>query len=245
MKNRKLILLNIFFCFCLTSFAQQKTNSENDQLFNYEKKDAIIFDFSNYNEYSLVSKYFNYSFRAVRAEEDDEINEKIIKSFNFDILSKNKEKGIVYFEDTFYYPSSLNFEDGSFAIKTLFSKNINYTFNYNKYGFYLFSFILRSNSSSDMLIPVSVKVRNNCIILKSRFNLYLYKSSLFVISNDKKAYNDPTFAFRGESDLIFRPTLAYNQLNKYAQIFEMRSMFKNQIIGTFQDIIRIKNQVKN
>ena len=96
-----------------------------------------------------------------------------------------------------------------------------------------------------MLIPVSVKVRNNCIILKSRFNLYLYKSSLFVISNDKKAYNDPTFAFRGESDLIFRPTLAYNQLNKYAQIFEMRSMFKNQIIGTFQDIIRIKNQVKN
>ena len=104
MKNRKLILLNIFFCFCLTSFAQQKTNSENDQLFNYEKKDAIIFDFSNYNEYSLVSKYFNYSFRAVRAEEDDEINEKIIKSFNFDILSKNKQKGIVYFEDTFYYP---------------------------------------------------------------------------------------------------------------------------------------------
>jgi hypothetical protein len=125
MKYRSLIFFNIFFCFCLTSFAQQKSSTENEQLFNYEKKDAIIFDFSNYNEYNLVSKYFNYSFRAARAEEDDEINEKIIKSFDFNILSKNKEKGIVYFEDTFYYPPSLNFEDGSFAIKTLFSKNIN------------------------------------------------------------------------------------------------------------------------
>jgi hypothetical protein len=240
MKNRILILFNIFFCFCLTCVAQQKSNTENDQLFNYEKKDAIIFDFSNYNEYNLVSKYFNYSFQAARAEEDDEINERIIKSFDFDILSKNKEKGVVYFEDTFYYPPSLNFEDGSFAIKTLFSKNINYTFNYNKYGFYLFNFIIRSYTSSDILIPISVKVRNNCIILKSRFNLYLYKSSLFLISNDKKPYNDPTFAFRGEVGLIFRPTLAYNQLNRYAQIFEMRSMFKDQILGIFQDIIKIK-----
>jgi len=240
MKNKRLILFTLFLCFCLNSFAQQKGSSESEQLFNYEKKDAIIFDFSNYNKYSLVSKYFNYSFKEARAEEDDAINEKIIKSFDFDILNKYKERGIVYFEDTFYYPPSLNFEDGSFAIKTLFSKNINYTFNYNKYGFYLFNFILRSSYSSDLLSPISVKIRNDCIILKSRFNLYLYKSNLFLISNDKKAYNDPTFAFRGDVGLVFRPSLAYYQLNKYAQIFEMRSMFKDQILGIYQDIIKIK-----
>ena len=89
MKNRILILFNLFFCFCLTCVAQQKSNTENDQLFNYEKKDAIIFDFSNYNEYNLVSKYFNYSFQAARAEEDDEINERIIKSQPSILLAKS------------------------------------------------------------------------------------------------------------------------------------------------------------
>ena len=242
----KLIYLTIFFLtFTVLSKSQEKSQS-NDILYRFERNDAIIFDYSNYDEYRLLNKHFGYEYKLPTAYEDDEFNKVLYKKINFNVLSKNNEEGIVYFEDTISFPSNFTFEDGNFLVKNFISKNIGGDYNYNKYGFYFLTFTIRNFFTSDILMPVSIKVRNNYLIIKSRFSLYLYKSNLFLFDSDIKPYNDPFFAYRGnventnDPNIQFRPNLAYEQLYKYSLILETRTRYKDYFKNFITDLKKIK-----
>jgi hypothetical protein len=242
----KLIYLTIFFLtFTILSKSQDKSQS-NDIIYRFERNDAIIFDYSNYDEYRLLNKHFDYEYKLPTTYEDDEFNRILYKSINFNVLSKNKEEGIVYFEDTISFPSNFTFEDGNFLVKNLISKNIGGDYNYNKYGLYFLTFTIRNSFTSDILMPVSIKVRNNYLIIKSRFSLYLYKFNLLPFDYEIKPYNDPFFAYRGNIDnandpnIRFRPNLAYEQLNKYSLILETRTRYKDYFKNFIIDLKKIK-----
>jgi len=67
----KLIYLTIFFLtFTILSKSQEKAQS-NDILYRFERNDAIIFDYSNYDEYRLLNTLFCYEYKVPTASEDD------------------------------------------------------------------------------------------------------------------------------------------------------------------------------
>jgi hypothetical protein len=227
------------------SKSQEKSQS-NDILYRFERNDAIIFDYSNYDEYRLLNKHFGYEYKLPTAYDDDEFNKVLYKKINFNVLSKNNEEGIVYFEDTVSFPSNFTFEDGNFLVKNFISKNIGGDYNYNKYGLYFLTFTIRNFFTSDILMPVSIKVRNNYLIIKSRFSLYLYKSNFFLFDSDIKPYNDPFFFFffnvdnANDPNIQFRPNLAYEQLYKYSLILETRTRYKDYFKNFIIDLKKIK-----
>lgn len=240
MKQFFVIILVIF---PLIIFSQETTNTS--QLYRFLRNDAVIFDFSNRSQYSLVKKYFNFSSDKETKSEDIAFNEELVKNVNFNILSMKNELGMVHYTDTIFFKDGVNFDDGNFLIKNIFNKNLSYLFNINKYGFYLNSIIVREYYSSDLIIPISISVRLNCIIIQSRFRLNITKDNFDVFS-ESFPYNDPNFS----NDVVtsdyqpvitFSQSLAYHQLNTISKILESRNLFKKLIIEGMEDIIKSKS----
>jgi hypothetical protein len=238
---RVLFVLSLII-FPLIIFSQEATNTS--QLYRFLRNDAVIFDFSNRSQYSLVKKYFNFSSDKETLSEDIALNEALIKNVDFNLLSMNNELGMVHYIDTIFFKDGINFDDGNFLIKNIFNKNLSYVFNINKYGFYLNSIIIRDFYSSDLIIPISISIRLNCIIIKSRFRLNLNKDNYDVFS-ERFPYNDPNFSNDIKTSdykpvISFNQNFAYHQLNTISKILESRELFKKLIIDGMNDIIKSK-----
>ena len=126
-------LIFIFLLFSKNTFSQ---NNRSVEIYRYTNKDAIIFDYSSLNSGYLINKHFNI-------ENDDIQISEFYRSFNFNLFSPSQRIGEFVINDTLDSNENVSFEDINFAIKSLICTNSNYTFQENKYGYYLINLIIR------------------------------------------------------------------------------------------------------
>jgi hypothetical protein len=239
------IFILIFLSLGSVLFGQEKNVT---QILRYNRNEGIIFDFSNDNKYFLLNKYFGYSFNKISTNEDNEFNENLIKNFNYNLLSKNNELGIVNYTDTIKINPKLNFEDINFAIKNILIKNSSYKYKESKYGYYLITLIIRQNFYSDNRYTISLSIRPNEIIINANFKLGLYDFDILDFDTEMQPYNAPLYSYDKEMyysgrivERKFRPTKAFHQLYTFASISEVRKRVKDIIELHLNDILQTKN----
>ena len=241
----KYIFILMFLLFGSLLFAQEKNTL---QILRYNRNEGIIFDFTNDNKYFLLNKYFGYSYDKTSITEDNDFNENIIKTFDYNMLSKNNELGIVNYADTIKITPKLNYKDINFAIKNILIKNSSYKFKESKYGYYLITLIIRQSFYSDNRYTISLSIRPNEIIINANFKLGLDDFDLYDFDTEKQPYNTPLFSYDTDiyfsgtiAERKFRPKKAFHQLYTFASILEVRKRLKDIIEVHLNDILEIKN----
>ncbi len=224
-------LIFIFLLFSKNTFSQ---NNRSVEIYRYINKDAIIFDYSSLNPGYLINKHFNI-------ENDDIQISEFYRSFNFNLFSPSQRIGEFVINDTLDSNENVSFEDINFAIKSLICTNSNYTFQENKYGYYLINLIIRHRFYNDDIFRISIKILPNSIVIQSRldFNYFSYHQ----LTPQLISYNDKTAGYNyifenGERKMTQEVNLevAKQQLYYMATLIETRERLISLVNEYFNDV---------
>ena len=244
MKYLKLFIIVLFFSplIAKSQFTILKDVGTVKKTINLNSNGFIYFYFNADNE-NLVNNTFGIK---------DKRSLDIINYANcdFNLVSKNKEVGRIYFSDTIKYPKELNYSILNDLVGQILNNSVTRNFKENNLGLYYFDAKIYFSYGNTEDLNYKLFIMNDELILECDqiMNFFTYEHQAYDGSEkDIDYYNSPEIgkiANGTNNDLRFRRDKAFKQLSNIAIFNDVRTKIKQyfeQYLNEINDqIITIK-----